>query len=105
MLYREGVFVDNTCSNGQDDLDHGVLAVGYGTTNGTRTGEKGPTDYWIVKNSWGAHWGESGYIRMARNFKNMCGYVEKSIKSCCFFLNYFYFVSRVATAASYPLVK
>lgn len=84
MLYREGVFVDNTCSNGQDDLDHGVLTVGYGTTNGTRTGEKGPTDFWIVKNSWGAHWGELGYIRMARNLKNMCG---------------------IATAASYPLVK
>lgn len=59
-----------------DDLDHGVLVVGYGTTNGTRTGESGPTDFWTVKNSWGTHWGENGYIRMARNFKNMCGYVK-----------------------------
>jgi cathepsin L len=44
MFYKEGVFVDDTCSNGQDDLDHGVLVVGYGTDNSTKS--DGPHDYW-----------------------------------------------------------
>lgn len=66
QLYRHGVYVNRRCKSGEHQLDHGVLVVGYGTD--AKAG-----DYWIVKNSWGAHWGEKGYIRMARNRKNMCG--------------------------------
>lgn len=66
QLYRKGVYINKHCKNKQDQLDHGVLVVGYGTDP-----KKG--DYWIVKNSWGGHYGENGYIRMARNRNNMCG--------------------------------
>jgi len=59
QLYKSGVFC-GTCGT---NLDHGVLAVGYGTD---------VTDYWKVKNSWGSSWGESGYIRICRN-SNKCG--------------------------------
>lgn len=54
QLYKSGVFTGE-CGT---QLDHGVLAVGYGT-------EKGE-DYYLVKNSWSEQWGDGGYIKLGR---------------------------------------
>ncbi|KAM7029056.1 cathepsin S isoform 2-T3 [Acridotheres tristis] len=72
FLYHSGVFDDPQCSQ---EVNHGVLVVGYGSLDNK--------EYWLVKNSWGVWFGDSGYIRMARNASNLCG---------------------IASYASYPLI-
>jgi len=57
MGYSRGVFTG--CGLTRIDINHAVQAVGYGTDNGK--------DYWIIRNSWGSFWGESGYIRLFRH--------------------------------------
>lgn len=50
-------------------LDHALLIVGWGTYDSYLWGEQ---PYWLIKNSWGADWGESGYFKLYRG-SNMCG--------------------------------
>lgn len=68
--YKSGVF-DAPCGV---KLDHGVLIVGL------------TSDAYIVKNSWGATWGDHGYIMMKRNIVNASG------------------ICGIAMQPSYPLV-
>lgn len=62
VAYSKGVYSANDC---QENLNHAVLVVGYGTENGK--------DYWLIKNTWGTDWGLEGYFKLARNSNNMCG--------------------------------
>jgi len=73
QMYSGGVLNDNSCD--PESLNHGVLAVGYGTESNK--------EYYLVKNSWGSSWGEEGYVKMTRGKNNQCG---------------------IATDASYPKV-
>jgi len=66
QLYKSGVFTGACGTN----LDHGVLAVGYGVEGGV--------EYYKVKNSWSTTWGDKGYIRLAKGAsynggKGQCG--------------------------------
>ncbi|KAF0702636.1 hypothetical protein As57867_007736, partial [Aphanomyces stellatus] len=47
--YKSGIV--SQCPGSQSD--HAVIAVGYGSKNG---------DFFKIKNSWGAQWGDNGYI-------------------------------------------
>jgi len=53
--YTGGVLTDEACG---ENLDHGVLLVGYGSEDGKK--------YWKVKNSWGPTWGDNGYIKIEK---------------------------------------
>lgn len=63
QLYHGGIYTPRKlmgCSNDPKKMDHGVAVVGYGD------------GYWIVRNSWGATWGEKGYMRL-KTGGNYCG--------------------------------
>jgi C1A family cysteine protease len=66
QLYKSGIFSDTGCGT---TLDHAVVLVGWGSEL--------DSDYYILRNSWGTSWGESGYMKLARGSEygksGMCG--------------------------------
>jgi len=69
QFYDKGIMDSKRCGH---DLDHAVTAVGYG-----KQGEK---EFLIVRNSWGADWGEDGYFRIAidEDGDGVCGVLMDS---------------------------
>lgn len=58
--YTSGIFEDTT---GDLDVTHEISIVGFGEENGT--------PYWLVRNSWGTHWGLEGFMKIVRGKNNM----------------------------------
>jgi len=58
--YTSGIYEDTT---GDHNIVHDISVVGFGVENGTK--------YWVVRNSWGSHWGESGFVRVVRGKNNI----------------------------------
>ncbi|KAJ8868845.1 hypothetical protein PR048_030386 [Dryococelus australis] len=78
-FYSNGIYYEEKCGNKEDELDHSVLLVGYGSLNGH--------PYWLVKNSWSNYWGNDGYILMSPK-NNNCGVATSAtyVTICIFFL-------------------
>jgi len=60
VKYDGGIFKDQTNFT---QVNHDISVVGYGEENGEK--------YWVIRNSWGAYWGEGGYFRLARGINNI----------------------------------
>jgi len=71
QFYSSGV-VTSGCG---DSLDHAILIVGFDLT------QEG-SNYWIVKNSWGADWGNQGYIWIGADDSANQGYGVCGILRC-----------------------
>jgi C1A family cysteine protease len=66
QTYTGGVLDLTSARCPTSGINHAVTLVGYGTDSSS--GLK----YWLVKNSWGKSWGESGYFRIRRG-NGTCG--------------------------------
>ena len=58
--YTGGIYCDET---GDKNIVHDISVVGYGEEDGK--------PYWLVRNSWGTHWGEEGFFRVCRGTNNI----------------------------------
>jgi len=60
--YSKGIVHDKDCDcsdPNQNDVNHAVTVIGYGKSD-----QKGCNEYWLIKNSWGAFWGENGHFKL-----------------------------------------
>jgi len=58
--YKGGIYEDTT---GDKQIVHDISVVGYGVQDGKK--------YWLMRNSWGSHWGENGFAKIIRGVNNI----------------------------------
>ena len=58
--YTGGIYCDDT---GDMEIVHDISIIGYGEEDGQK--------FWLVRNSWGEHWGEDGFFRVCRGTNNI----------------------------------
>jgi hypothetical protein len=66
--YRSGIMTEKflNCSSTRNEVNHGIVIVGYGTNKGEERiyGNETCEDYFIIRNSWGSQWGEKGFFKL-----------------------------------------
>ncbi|XP_037697094.1 cathepsin W isoform X2 [Choloepus didactylus] len=78
--YQRGVIKATPKTCNPQHVDHVVLLIGFGKSKAAagmraeapQSHPRRTTPYWILKNSWGASWGEDGYFRLHQG-SNTCG--------------------------------
>jgi len=68
QAYSGGIFQTNESSYCSGGVNHAIVLVGWDDTGG----------YWILRNSWGTSWGESGYMRIKYGISNV-GYAANYV--------------------------
>lgn len=70
MQYKSGVYVHQETSTSKKLGGHAVKIIGWGNEGGQ--------DYWLVANSWGPTWGDSGFFKMGTS-QTCCGFEASTI--------------------------
>jgi len=63
MGYKNGILKEKDCKCSFEKsamVNHAVTIVGYGKVEDN----KDCVGYWLVKNSWGPHWGDGGFFKL-----------------------------------------
>ncbi|CAF0725961.1 unnamed protein product [Brachionus calyciflorus] len=75
QFYGSDIYYDIACRSNDENLNHAVTAVGYGYTN--LDGYK--REYYIIKNTWGEKWGDSGHVLISKNRTNNCDKANSAV--------------------------
>jgi len=84
MQYRSGIITEEGCADGNSHPgNHAVVLVGWGSGECTDSQGTRACDYWLIKNSWGTWWGESGFAKIEIQYGEgvgVCGIHERAFQ-------------------------